>query len=224
MHTSLVWSSPGVHILGPLLFLIYVNDLASLTVSERSQLVLYADDLVLYKPISTSHDYCDVRNDMATIEAWSLRNSLTFNAAKCKHMVISNRKIPTAPPSPLLLNGTPVERVECFRYLGLLLASDLSWSQHIDSICSKTKKILGLLYRCYYNYADSDVLKQLYIYLVRPHLEYGCVIWDPYTTKGKKSMEKVQHFACKLATKCWDASYEALGYWSCQHLRKGKFI
>ena len=46
--------------------------------------------------------------------------------------------------------------------------------------------------------------------LCGPHLEYGCVIWDPYTTKGKKSMEKVQHFACKLATKRWDASYEEL--------------
>jgi len=87
--TPVLSGVPQGSILGPLLFLIYVNDLASLTVSERSQLVLYADDLVLYKPISTSHDYCDVQNDMATIEAWSLRNSLTFNAAQCKYMVIS---------------------------------------------------------------------------------------------------------------------------------------
>ncbi len=49
-----------------------------------------------------------------------------------------------------------------------------------------------------------------YISLVRPHLEYGCVVWDPYTSKGKQSLEKVQKFACKMASKRWDSGYEEL--------------
>ena len=162
---------------------------------------------------------------MATIEAWSLRNSLTFNAAKCKYMVISRRKIPMAPPSPLLLNDTPVERVECFRYLGLLLASDLPWSQHIDSICSKAKKILGLLYRRYCNYEDSDVLKQLYISLVRPHLEYGGVIWDHTLPRARNKWKRSNTLLASWQPSAGMlAMRNCLGYWSCQHLRKGEFI
>ena len=65
--------------------------------------------------------------------------------------------------SPLLLNGTPIEKVETFKYLGLLISSDLSWTSHIDSVRSKAKRILGLLYRRYYNLADDATIKQLYI-------------------------------------------------------------
>ena len=70
--------------------------------------------------------------------------------------------------------------------------------------------ILGLLYQQYYNHAEGDVLKQLYIPLVRPHLEYGCAVWDPYTLKDKRTLEQVQKFACKMATEHWDAGYQEL--------------
>jgi hypothetical protein len=201
---------PQGSVLGPLLFLIYVNDLASLPVSPGSQLTLYADDLLLFRPISDPSDYSTIQRDMSQIENWSLENSLDFNTSKCKYMVISRKRNPTIPAFPLLLNDTPVERVECFKYLGLLLSSDLSWTMHTDSVCKKAKKILGLLYRRYYSYVDGDALRQMYISLVRPHLEYGCVIWDPHTISGTKSLESVQYFACKMATKCWDSSYEHL--------------
>jgi len=95
------------------------------------------------------------------------------------------------PPHAILPNGIPLERVELFKHLGVV-SSDLSWSNHIISICAKAKRILGLLYRRYYNRVEGDVLKQLYISLVRPHLEYGCAVWDPYTLKDKRNLEQVQ--------------------------------
>ena len=70
--------------------------------------------------------------------------------------------------------------------------------------------ILGLLYQQYYNHAEGDVLKQIYISLVRLHLEYGCAVWDPYTLKDKRTLEQVQEFACKMATEHWDAGYQEL--------------
>ena len=145
--------------LGLLLFLIYVNDLASLPISDRSQLVLYADDLLLFWPISNPSDYCHLRDDIAAIEAWTLNNSLQFNTSKCKYMTISRKRSPVTLTSPLLLNGTPIAKVETFKYLGLLISSDLSWTSHIDSACSKAKRILGLLYRHYYNLADNAIIK-----------------------------------------------------------------
>ena len=106
--------------------------------------------------------------------------------------------------------GILIESVETFKYLGLLLTTDLSWSTHINSICSKAKRILGLLYRRYYNLVDVSTIKQLYLSLVRPHLDCGCVVWNPYTCKNGKSIENVQAFACKMASKRWDAGYDKL--------------
>ncbi len=179
---------PGVpqgSVLGPLLLIIilYVNDLASLSLSESSQIILYADDLVLYWPVSTPNDYRALQDDLNAIENWTSVNCLQFNTSKCKYMVISRRRGPDMRIPPLMLNGVPLERVETFKYLGLLLSTDLSWSRRIDSVCSRAKKILGLLYRQYYSRVDSTTIRQLYISLVWPHLEYGCTVWDPPTHK-----------------------------------------
>ena len=96
-----------------------------------------------------------------------------------------------------------------FKHFGLV-SSDLSWSNHITFICAKAKRILCLLYRQYYNHVEGDVLKQLYTSLVRPHLEYGCAVWDPYTLKDKRNLEQVQKCACNMASKHWDAGDEDL--------------
>ena len=138
---------PQGSVLGPLQFLTYVDDLASLSISVGSQISMYADDLLLFWAISTQSDYCVLRNDVAAIENSSSSNSLNFNISKCKYMVISRRRTPTTPATPILLNGIPLERVELFKHLGVVVSSDLSWSNHITSIRAKAKRILGLLYR-----------------------------------------------------------------------------
>ena len=194
--------------LGPLLFIIYVNDLAYISLSGTSKVILCADDLALHRPITSANDYYVLQEDITAIENWTAANNLQFNISKCKYMMISRRRTPDIKVPPLTLNGVPLERVETFKYLGLLLSSDLSWSNHIDAV--RAKRILGLLYRQYYRHADSEAIRQLYISLVRPHLEYGCTVWDPHTHKNKEALEKVQKFACRMATKRWDAGYEEL--------------
>ena len=96
------------------------------------------------------------------------------------------------------LNGLPLERTPTFKYLGLLLTSDLSWTQRIESPCSKAKQILGLLYRRFYHHSSEQTLRQLYVSLVRPHLEYASPVWDPYLQKDVNLLERIQQFACKL--------------------------
>ena len=149
---------PGL-VLGPLLFLIYVDDLASLSVSVGSRISMYVDNLLLFQAISTQSYYCALRNDVAAIENCSSSNSLNFNISGCKYMVISRKRTPTTPASPILLNSILLERVELFKHFGVVVSSDLSWSNHITSICAKAKRILGLLYRRYYNHVEGDVLK-----------------------------------------------------------------
>jgi hypothetical protein len=100
--------------------------------------------------------------------------------------------------------------IQC-KYLGILLTYDLSWSCHISSICIKARQILGLIYRQFnYGNADLDTIKQLYISLVRPRLEYGSQVWDLHLTKDKTFLENVQKFACRIASAKWDECYEDL--------------
>ena len=118
-------------------------------------------------------------------------------------MVISRKLHPSSPSNPLKLFGCAMERVDCCKYLGLMITNNLSWSAHISSICSRAKKILGLIYRRFYSSANQDTLKQLYTSLVRP-------VWDPHLIKDKKLLEDVQKFGCKLAAHQWDTGYQEL--------------
>ena len=106
--------------------------------------------------------------------------------------------------------GSELEQVHSYKYLGVLLTSDLSWSPHVTNICTKARKVLGLLYRRFYGSTSQDSLKQLYLSLVRPHLEYACQVWDPHLAGDNKAIESVQKFALKLATAKWDKSYNEL--------------
>jgi len=103
-----------------------------------------------------------LQSDVNHIETWATFNFMSFNLSKCKVMHVS----PLSPTNPIMLGGTVLEVVSTFKYLGLLISSDMSWSNHIKDICSKARKILGLLYRRYYQYADESTLLQLYMSLV----------------------------------------------------------
>ena len=123
-----------------------------------------------------------------------MKNCLKFNVDKCKYMVISRKKNPVAPTLPFLLNGLPIEKVKSFKYLGLNLSSDFSWSNHIDLICAKARKLLDLLYRRYYNHVGCDVI---YISLVRLHLKYACVfVWDPHSYIQRKEIHRKRSKMC----------------------------
>ena len=89
-----------------------------------------------------------------------------------------------------------MQRVDCYKYLGLLITNNLTWSAHINSKCSHAKKILRLIYRQFYSSANQDTLRQLYVLLVSPHLEYSWQVLDPHFVKDKKMLEDVQKFGC----------------------------
>ena len=200
---------PQGSVLGPLLFLIYIDDVSSVTMTEGSVLNLFADDMLLYKPINTIEDLRQLQLDIDKLNQWVGCNHLQLNPSKCKSMLISRKRRGLHPP-PLLLDGMPLEQVENFKYLGILLSSDLSWSAHIDSICNKARKLIGLLYRRFYADLESDKLLEMYKLLVRPHLEYAAPVWDPHLVKDTSNLERVQKFGLRMCMKNWDASYHDL--------------
>ena len=125
-------------------------------------------------------------------------------------MILSKKRQVTAEGVTLYLGGTSLDLVETFKYLGVLLSNNLLRSNHISGVCSRAKQVLGLLYRQFYNNSSSATLKQLYLSLVRPHLEYASQLWDPYIQSDMDKLEAVQKFALKLVSHRWDTSYEEL--------------
>ena len=155
---------------------------------------MFADHLLLYKPISQPNDFQAVQEDITDVEQWSTANHLTLNPSKYKYLIISRQARPLQPESALILNGHILSRVDVYKYLGILLSSDLSWSPHVDAICSKSlqdsrfalHKVLSIFKHQHYSSA-------LHLSIVRPHLEYMLAIYGHPTPPEISILSK----ACK---------------------------
>ena len=192
---------PQGSVLGPLLFLLYIDGLARIQLHGGS-ITMFADDLLLYKVIRTPSDFDALQYDVNTLVQYISDHDLKLNVQKCKSLLISRRRNSVC-SQPVKINEQPLEKVDLYKYLGVLISSDLSWSQHISYICSRAKRQLGLLYRHFYRDTEPNSLKMLYLTQVRPLLEYAVPVWDPYFVKDVEALESVQKFAAKMCTKSW---------------------
>ena len=204
---------PQGTILGPILFLIYIDDIVKANISKGSTLVLYADDILLYRPICTSEDYFFLQRDIHSISNWVSTNKMTFNTSKCKSMLISRKRTHCLPTTLLHLNGSPLETVSTFKYLGVLVSSTLQWSPHIQKVCSKARKIIGLLYRHTTNILTLPPCFTFTSHLSDPtqstRLKFGTHICIKILTLERTSRSLHCRFAAKTGT--WDT----LSYWTC---------
>ena len=199
---------PQGSVLGPMLFNIYINDITAVALSDGS-MTLFADDMMLYRPIHTVADFRLLQTDIDKLCNWTDNNLLKFNSRKCKYMIISRKIQPPLPGTPLTVNGSLLEKVESYKYLGVWLTSSLSWSMQVSTVCKKARQKIGVMYHKFYH-ANTPTLLQLYKACIRPHLEYAAPVWDPHQLGLIKCLENVQKFALKVCTKSWNVDYESM--------------
>ena len=108
------------------------------------------------------------------------------------------------------MNDVPLSLVPSVKYLGIQISRDLSWSTHVTSLCVRARKLIGLMYRRFYKYTSTQTLLQLYKALIRPHLEYCSIVWDPLFIKDKEALEKVQRFGLRMCLKDWSLDQNQL--------------
>ena len=176
---------PQGSILGPLLFIIYMNDIH--TVSDKFSFILYADDTTLISP-PCSFSHCS-HNDMnyvstminlelTKISDWLAVNKLSLNAAKTKFMLFHNyQKIINEDDIPhLTINDTLIERVTEFNFLGLTINEFMNWNSHSSKISNKISRTLGVMNRLK-RYLPFSALKLMYSSLILSHLQFAITSW-----------------------------------------------
>ena len=163
---------PQGSILGPLLFLIYINDLPE--ISRHIKMVMYADDTTLYCNLGDLSE--DIINTALTkVSEWLAANKLSLNVKKTKCMVFHTPQRKVTYPE-IKINNILIERVSEFNFLGITFNSNLKWHTHINYITKKITGIVGLLWRLKDLY-PMTVLRMLHNSLILPHLSYGILTW-----------------------------------------------
>ena len=131
---------PQGTVLGPLLFLLHINDLPQVV---SSTVRLFADDCLLYREIRNRDDQVELQRDLRALEAWGDTWGMKFNATKCNIMRISRSNTPHT--QFYTLGGLVLTEVDYAKYLGVTISSDLDWTPHINNVCAKGNKLLGFL-------------------------------------------------------------------------------
>ena len=159
-----------------------------------------------YKPILQPSDFLAIQEDVSKVEEWSTTSSLSLNPIKCKYMIISRKAAPLQPESALILNGHILNQVDVYKYLGILLSKDLSWSPHVDGICSKACKILSCS-------TEGSTRSQTRTLFASYTLLLSDLIWSMPVLFGHPTPPEIsmllkvqQKFACKLASRRWNGN------------------
>ena len=222
---SSCWSSmtTGVSqgsVLGPLFFLIYINDLVDNISSEAK---LFADDTSLLTVVRDVDIAANKLNrDLEIISTWAYQWKMQFNPDKNKQaiQVIFSQKKDTPVHPSLFFNGSEVVIKAEHRHLGMILDSKLTFKSHIKEAIVKARRGIGII--CFLSkYVARDVLDQIYKLYVRPHLDYGDIIYHKYDPEFKldftKRLESTQYSAALAVSGAWrgtnrDKIYEELGW------------
>ena len=182
---------PQGSILGPLLFLIYINDLKE---GLSTNAKLFADDTSLLSVIHDNQTSANNLNkDLERISNWATHWKMNFNPDTTKQAqeVIISRKVKKTGHPPLLFNNASVTWISSQKYLGVILDNQLKFDDHIKMVFRKISKTIGLLCKLH-NFLPRAALITIYNAFIRPHLDYGDMIYDQaYVFSSKAGIHSV---------------------------------
>ena len=196
---------PQGSVLGPLLFIMFVNDLPD---EVKSYCKLFADDAKLYKDLQNLEDFETIQNDLNKLCQWTIKWLMLFNVAKCKVMHIGRDnprfeyEMTDKEGNTKVLNSVEIEKD-----LGVYVQENLKFDKHISLTVNRANRLVGLIKRAF-SYLDEETLLVLYKTLIRPILDYGNTIWFPTLKKDIRAIENVQRRLTRLLPELSHLSYE----------------
>lgn len=206
---------PQGSVLGPVLFLIYINDLEE---GIENWILKFADDSKIFSRIQDADDHLRLQKDLNQLLEWSREWQMKFNVEKCKVMHVGSSN----PRYTYEMDGSEIQVIHEEKDLGVTIVDNLKTSVHCAHQYAKANRMLGLLRRTFKT-RSKPVLLKMYKSVVRPHLEYCSSVWSPHYKKDKELLEKIQHRFTRLFKELRQLTYaerlHALGLWSLEERR-----
>ena len=185
---------PQGSVLGPLLFVLYINDLPDV-VDKDSFVYLFADDTKVGRVIKTSQDNIQLQADINSLEEWSNKWLLKFHPDKCVSMNIALKN--SEEIFQYKMGDQILSNSNCEKDIGVFIDKNIKFDIHINHTVNKANRVLAITRRTF-ECLDDEIFKMIFKGLVRPHLEYAAPVWSPHLIKHKELIENVQRRATKL--------------------------
>ena len=194
--------TPQGSVLGPLLFLIFINDLPE---AVQSTMYLFADDSKIWRTIKDKEDSEILQQDLNNMHEWSKKWLMQYHPDKLKGLCLNNRE--TASEQEYTVGGVKVKKVTAEKDLGVTVDSDLKFKEHIESKISKGNQILGVIRRTFH-FLENRMFKLLFKGMVQVHLEYAAPVWSPANKSNIESIENVQRRGTKVLPGMKELTYD----------------
>ncbi len=193
---------PQGSVLGPILFLLFINDLPDFI--TYSKIYIYADDVKLYLPINSPADSRLLQSDINSVVQWSNFNQLSLSINKCCVLHLGNTDIHSQ--YSYFINGRLLVTKNVVKDLGVLIDSNLNFKTHVNSIVQRASLLSTSLFRSFH-VKNHAFLTKLFNVFVRPLLEYASTVWSPQSVEGINLVEGVQRRFTKNLSNLREASY-----------------
>jgi len=190
-------------VLGPLLFLLYINDVTDIFGSGCTG-KLYADDIKLYSILDNPPGYSDLQAKLCDLQQWSDMWQLKISYKKCCVLHVGNQR--TKPRDNLVLGDNVLTQVDNVKDLGVTVDSHLKFDVHINQIVTRAHRLANLIHKCFVS-KDPPTLVHAFTSYVRPLLEYASCVWSPYTVGLVNKVESVQRRFTKRFVCCYGLTY-----------------